>query len=391
MSFDRSKFKATPINVLNAQREEAELRRPKGGSNIDYHRIDDGENVFRIYPAHPNENLTINPFNYPKSVSFLPLKRQKKDDKGNLIPGAFEEKRLPVFNAKVHGNLDKDIVEEYMKFAKDVAIPDFAGEDSEKFKEVWGMITGFKTGVKPSDTWMMYADKISETGNKKFGLLEIKPSVKDQMAELAAKFAAGDITSPDPFTDPDDGVCLVITKTGEGKDTRYKADLQTKKVDKLTTSFVPTPLSDDDLAVLEKATPLREMYYDSFKRSDFDKEMEGLQKLDTQLAREGYPIQVFSYDAFLDICEQISEMVPDDDEEEGSSPAKEEPAPRAEKEVGAERDPDVDEAPWDEDDAQDDKAVQADMRKELDEGKVARPSTSSIQDRLAKLKSKAGK
>lgn len=326
--FDRSKYKAASLANIKSQEAKQALVRPQNGFNTDAHEVKDGDNWFRIMPFHPDETVSqeeLSPF-VAKCVSFLKVKQPKKDENKKVIEGEFEVKQKPIFNAKVHGGYPFDLVEEYMDFAKKVAIPNFVDSDKAKEKIIWNKIAGFdqvkkEGGLKPIDTWECYA--LDRSG--KLATLSIKKTVKEQLSELAASVNK-DPNSPDPFTDPEDGIAIIITKSGTGLNTKYTVQLDKQKVDKFNFSLVPTPLTDDQLAAFDKQKSLRERFVNSYKHKDLDHQLEGLERFDKKLAEEGYPINVFAYDEFLNKVEEMFSLVPEDTSKESEGETNEEQA-----------------------------------------------------------------
>jgi len=328
--FDRSKYKAASLANIKSQESKQALVRPSNSFNSDAHEVKDGDNWFRIMPFHPDENVPqeeLSPF-VAKCVSFLKIKTPKRDENKKIIEGEFEVKQKPIFNAKVHGGYPFDLVEEYMDFAKKVAIPNFVDGDEKKEKIIWNKISGFdpvkkEGGLRPIDTWECYA--LDRSG--KLATLSIKKTVKEQLSELAASVSK-DPNSPDPYSDPEDGIAIVINKSGEGIKTKYAVSLDKKAIDKFNYALTPTPLTDDQLAAFDKQKSLRERFVNSFKRKDLDYQLEGLERFDKKLAEEGYPINVFAYDEFLNKVEEMFSLVPEDaakENEENQTELEEQP------------------------------------------------------------------
>ncbi len=334
MGFDRSKYKPASISDMQKQQTEQEQVRPTGGFNNEAHEIKPGANWFRIAPYHP-EGGGNSPFE-AKCVTFLDVKQPKKDSDKKIIEGQFEVRAKPIFNSRVHGGYEFDIVEHYMKIAKEIAIPNFT-KDKEITKRIWTKITGFdpvkkKSGIKPIDTWEAYAWDV----NGKLGTLSIKKTVKDALTQLAATSSTGnDPNTPDPFSDPEYGIAIVITKTGVNLDTKYTVAFDEKKINdgkgKITSVTEPTPLTDAQLQSLDKAKSLHERFVNSFKHKDLDYQLEGLENFDNFLKSEGYNIGVFQYSEFLDVVEKMFAAVPDDVEEapEGEEVQEEIPTPKS--------------------------------------------------------------
>lgn len=328
--FDRSKYKAASLANIKSQESKQALVRPQNGFNSDAHEIKDGDNWFRVMPFHPDENVPqedLSPF-VAKCVTFLKVKQPKRGEDKKVIEGEFEVKQKPIFNAKVHGGYPFDLVEEYMDFAKKVAIPNFTEGNKDKEKIIWNKISGFdkvkkEGGLKPIDTWECYA--LDRSG--KLATLSIKKTVKEQMSELAASLST-DPNSPDPFTDPEDGIAIIINKSGEGINTKYVTRLDRKIVDKFNQPLTPTPLTDEQMMAFDKQKSLRERFVNSYKRKDLDYQLEGLERFDKKLAEEGYAINVFAYDEFLNKVEEMFSLVPEDTGKENEAEPEEQEQPK---------------------------------------------------------------
>lgn len=401
--FDRSRLKGTSLATLKQKEQEHEAKRPSNDFERNYLKIDDGDNTFRFFPFHPDGGGSS--YSEAKCVSFLSVKTEKRDDNGKGT-GEFEVKRRPVFNGKVHGNLPKDLVEEYLRIAKDIAIPNFT-DDEKKQKAIWGKITG-QDGIKPIDTWVVYAAK-REGGVYKTGLLELKKSITPQLRDLAAQLTT-DVQSPDPFSDPDEGICVIINKSGKKLDTEYKATLENEVVKKegsgrLSTEYIYTPLTDQQIEEWIKKDSLYKMYVNVFKKRDLELQLDGLVRFDAELKASGYPIAVTEYSEFADIAEELFNLVAEDDQKEEKKEEKKEvekpslapkksikptlnpapkvenkPLPKVSKPVVAQPEPE------EEEEVQEDDLPAVEERKTVSNSAPA-PST---EDRLAKFKSRLG-
>lgn len=309
MGFDRSKYKAASLSDIKSQEDRQQAIRPSKQFNGDNHDIDGGDNWFRLAPFHPDKGGS-SPF-VAKCVSFLEVKVPKRDDNKQVIEGQFEQKQKPIFNSKVHGGVDVDLVEEYMRVAKDLAIPSFT-DDKEVQKAIWKQITDYdnvkkRSGLKPKDSWECYAwNRAGKLATLGFG-----STVKNQLNALAANLSQ-DPQSPDPYTDPEDGIAIIINKTGEQLTTKYTVRLDSRMVDKFNSQLIPTPLTDDQMQIFDKTKSLHERFVNSFKRKDLDYQIEGLQNFDKRLKADGYDISVFQYDEFLDIIEALYEAFPEE-------------------------------------------------------------------------------
>lgn len=315
--FDRSKFKPTPMAELKKQDSEHETKRPSGGGDrVGYLAVKPGDNKFRFFPCHPEGGGKT--YSEAKCVTFLSVERQAYDDNNKPIEGKKEFKRTPIFNSKVHGDLPIDLVEEYLKVAKNKAIPAYT-DDQKHRDRIWAHLTGMN-GVKPGDSWVVYASKFEGGAWSPVGILELKKSIKTQLQDLAIEFVGNDPVSPDPFTDPDQGIAVIINKTGEGLKTEYKVSLE-KRRNGMNMEFIPTPLTDEQLEAFSKLEPLYKTYVKSFKRSDLESQIEGLMNFEQELAskelkdKEGTlfraNIGVFQYDEFQTAMDQLLDLVPE--------------------------------------------------------------------------------
>jgi len=305
MSDRRSLLKATPVSVLKDQ--EQEHRKLLGISDRPgFLTISVGENRFRIFPKHPESKSWV----YLKAVHWIPGEVRDKD--GNVK----EVKNLPVFNSRVHAGTSKDIVEEYVEFVKKL----FKDElPPDKFAEKLAPLTDWKKGVGIQSSWVCYAKKMNPDGSGEIGRLELTPGTKEKMNALSAIESSNEPIVTDPFTDPDDGVCVIITYNPEAKDAKgnkdmknfYSVSLEKKKVDRFTTQLIPTPLTDKDVEEFFKLEPLEKLYRNCYTRKDFQKAVTGLQIIDE---REKYGI--FQCTEFLEIVEEMSKLYPEGEDEE---------------------------------------------------------------------------
>lgn len=297
MAFDRSKFGATSVQAIKKQEETQEKLRPSnrnsGGGDINYIKLEAGDNIVRIYPFHPDKGGEV--FAEAKTVSFLSIEVPKKDENGKEIEGQTEVKRKPIFNARVHGVDDAgdplgiDLVETYLGLLKE-DLQERYKDDEKEFKKKWGIATGFKSddSLKPQDSWVMYASKFDEETNSwgKLGLLEVKSSIRNGLNDLAADLGEGDneAMSVEPFTDPDNGYAVVIVKNPDAQPADYYKvkpyETTVKKGSRITKEIVPVELSDEDLEQLSEKKSLFEMYRNQYTQSDFEKQWEGLERFD---------------------------------------------------------------------------------------------------------------
>lgn len=292
MGFNRNKFKATTTSTLKSQEKKIGGMIKTGKKDRpDYLSIENGPNKFRIFPGHPETESFI----YPRTVHWLPRKFKDRDTNETTI------KNAPVFNSRVHGNTEKDIVEEYYRFAIESLTEQIQDEEELKAK-VDGILSHWKQGILPKTNWVCYAKKM-EKGSSKFGLLEITQGTKEKLNEIAIVEDTDEVIETDPFSDPDSGKAIIITKDDTAKDAKdyYKVTLEFRG---------DYSLNDDELEHLLEQKSLQEMYINSYSRKDFEIALEGLQIYDNK-----HKLKIFDDPQWLDIVEEIDSYYPESDEE----------------------------------------------------------------------------
>lgn len=296
MAFNRNQFKATQASALKEQ--EQSVNDMLYQKNRKYLRIEDGTNKIRFFPAHPGTSNFI----YPKVVSWIPILVEKKDDKGNVIK---EIMKKPIFNSRVHGKTKKDLVEEYLKFVT-LRITEEIQDETERNKKLFP-VNNFKGkyNLTNRSSWVAYVKKVNGDNSSDFGLIELTVGIKSQMNTIANINDEDAPIAVDPFSHPDNGKQLKIYKNPKAEDK--------KKIYTCTLLWQPeydSPLSDKELEEFMKFDSLESLFVNSFKRSDFEKQLEGLQIIDQECN-----FNIFSDDAWLDIVEEINGYYPEEAEE----------------------------------------------------------------------------
>ena len=129
MAFDRSKFTAPKLETNKKVSDDVNKTMRVNNSNRgDYLTIDEGINVFRLFPPHNPDEPTFQ----PTVVYWLDCRVPKQDAEGNPIEGEFEWKRRPIFDSRIHGNTQKDIIDEYIKFTRNAIFTNNSSEDAKK-------------------------------------------------------------------------------------------------------------------------------------------------------------------------------------------------------------------------------------------------------------------
>lgn len=331
MALDRSKFKATSVAATVQKDAELSSSLGRNGDRVDYLKWNNGSNLVRIYPPHPEEDGGSDVFAEAKVTVWLPMMVAQKDANHQemLDPKTrrpiMKEGAKSVFNSRIHGGTPKDLVEEYIAFSRERLTEDLkVCQDAkskafieDKLEAITGNFMKKVQGLKYKQAWVMYVDHIVG-GVPKFGMVEVGPAIKDRLNSIAASTDTGnDPLATDPFTDIETGRAIIVTYDKEAKQAKdyYKVELDNAientiingKTYPLPRMF---PLSDEQLEKFMKAAPLAKKFRNVFKRRDFELQMEGLEFFDSK-----NQIGTFEDQTWLGICEEISAYYPEDNDE----------------------------------------------------------------------------
>lgn len=332
MAFDRSKFKAAKLesNKQVADQAESTLRQSLGGTRGDYHKIDEGTNYFRIMPPHSPED----PSWQPKVVTWLEVLIEETDADKNPT-GKTERRGRPIFDSRVHGGTAKDIIDQYILFVKKKVYEEEQDQESAKKRlfPIFGYRDGkgtWHSGILPSSSFVAYATK-GEISAGNLGRLELYKADKDKIEELNIDEGSDDPILTDSFSDPDEGVELVIILSKNDKN-KYEKVLKKRepnlkglkgqeKLAGLEAFEESQRVPDEVLKKLSEMDSLKSMFKDAYKRHDYERSVEALQYLD-----EKHGFGVFQIDEFLDVVEEIDKYFPEEAAETvEEAPAKEKP------------------------------------------------------------------
>ena len=304
----RSQLKATPIKKLKKRVDED--NEIIGAQSNEYLNLEDGKTLkIRIFPAHPG----VEDFYIPKKCYWLTVAGNDGDPR-----------RTTVLDSKVHGGTKFDLVEEYVKFAKKKW-----AKDADKLDALTG--TGQnQDSLNPSYTWMCYADLVTADGELRAKLWEFKKTVRDAMNKLAFSEDEDEPIEVDPFTDPDEGLPILVTynkKPNRKKGENYYEVSFPKKV-------TARPLTDEEIEYFMTLKPLTEVL-PKYGMRDFERALEGLQNFD-----EEHEMELFEDDAWLEKVEEIKAQYDGDEEEDDDKPAKKKTSKKVTKKVVEEEDED---------------------------------------------------
>jgi len=317
MTFDRGKFKGAKLSAnKDSQKSAQENNKSFGGGNnsrAGFLTIEDGKNVFRILPPHPED--TIGAAYLPKRVAML--KCEVPVWKDGEQTDQTEIKNKNIFIGTQHGGLPKDPIELYIEYVRKRASDEI--QDKEEKQKFLSPITGWRGkdgkwnwGISPKTSFVAYAIKDGVLGR-----LELYESMVKDMDRLAISEAAEDVMEVDPFSDPNEGCELIITKQKEtdkqGKETNKweyivtKGEPSRQKRESWDDYFERTAVSDAHLEELIKQEPLSKIQgKDVYTKRDWNFALDGLLRFD-QENKYG----IFDNDDFLEELQEIEKLVPE--------------------------------------------------------------------------------
>ena len=308
----RSQLKATSIKRLQKQIDEDNAM-VGAQSSTEYLNLEDGKTVkIRIFPGHPG----VQDFYVAKKCYWL-----------SFVGDDGETHRGTVLDSKVHGGTKFDVVEEYVKWAKKKI-----GGDADKLEALVG--NGPKSNsLNPQYSWLCYADKINGDDQLRAKIWEFKKMVRDAMNKLAFSEDEDEVIEVDPFTDPDEGLPIMVT---------YRKNPNKKKGENFYEVAFPKkvsarPLTDEEIEYFMTLKPLNEIL-SKYGMKDFERALEGLQNFD-----EENEIGLFDDDDWIEHLEEIKAQYDSDDSEEDSAPKKKTAVKKAVKKAYAKSEEDEEE------------------------------------------------
>lgn len=339
----RSQLKATSIKRLQKRIDEDNAM-VGAQSSAEYLNLEDGKTIkIRIFPAHPGQE----DFYVARKCYWM-----------SFVGDDGEQHRGTVLDSRVHGGTKYDVVEEYVKYAKKKV-----GNDADKLEALTG--SGPKSNsLNPQYSWLCYADKINGDDQLRAKLWEFKKMVRDAMNKLAFSEDEDEVIEVDPFTDPDEGLPIMVT---------YRKNPNKKKGENFYEVAFPKkvsarPLTDEEIEYFMSLKPLGEVI-NRYGMRDFERALEGLQNFDTE-----NEIDLFDDEDWLEHLEEIKAQYDTEDDSDDSKPAKKttkkvvkkaEPETEDEEEDSEEEDDEEDESD-EEDDEEESDEEEGDEFDELD-------------------------
>ena len=287
----RSQLKATSIKRLQKQIDEDNAM-VGAQSSAEYLNLEDGKTIkIRIFPCHPGQE----DFYVARKCYWM-----------SFVGDDGEQHRGTVLDSRVHGGTKYDVVEEYVKYAKKKV-----GNDADKLEALTG--SGPKSNsLNPQYSWLCYADKSNGDDQLRARLWEFKKMVRDAINKLAFSEDEDEVIEVDPFTDPDQGLPIMVT---------YRKNPNKKKGENFYEVSFPKkvsarPLTDEEIEYFMTLKPLSEVI-NRYGMRDFERALEGLQNFDTE-----NEIDLFEDEDWLEHLEEIKAQYDAEEDSEDSKPAK---------------------------------------------------------------------
>lgn len=304
-NFDRDRFRAAPLSTVTSTVQETKKYDTYFGSSKEFASFwknVDGVKVKRVLPAHePGDSPYV-----PMLTTMLKCEVEDKNSEGQVIGKKIANKKI--FIATLHGGLPFDITEEYIKRVYEQAEQIQDKNDKARFLNP---ITGYRMGgangtwvpgIRPQLEYVYYA-----LIDGKIWRDSLKPKQMEALNKESADLCAqNDTAAVDMFSDPSTGLPI---QWSQGKDDNGKKDTTIKSLPlKMGQSwddyFEKNAVPDKILEDLLKLPSLQELYVDSYKKRDFDLELEGLKRFDKENV-----YNIFAQEDFLDLVEQMANLV----------------------------------------------------------------------------------
>jgi hypothetical protein len=330
MSSAYDRFKPTALNdIKERQKEVSQMTNEYDNDNTQLFKRkrvkETGIYEIRMFPAHPGKDSNSIE---PKVIFFVPSKRKKKDDNGNFVKDSkgqeiWEDSVRAVFDAKVHGESQYDLVDSYISLAKKQA--DAIYTDNEPGKKDYLMpITGnsfqggtFK-GLNAIRSFVFYGNLRTKKGDEiisEFYEFEISKAIQKGIYNTAAVENSNDPLGTDAcFTDPIDGRPIkIIVDTVAGKlnsSDYYKVSIvnETEKMEvngRLQNVLKSYPIEEETLVWFEETIPSLSSYRTTFKRSDLELQLKGLELFDAE-----HKFNILNSDEFKQVWNYLDNKFP---------------------------------------------------------------------------------
>lgn len=295
-SFNRDRFRATPLSTVNSTVTETKQYDTFYGGNSDYapfFKNVEGVTVKRVLPAHePGDSPYV-----PMMTSMLECEVEDRKD-GVVIGKKIAKKKI--FIATLHAGSKYDIIDEYIKRVYALAEQ---YQDKDERSRFLNPITGYRmgkqwvSGIRPQLEYVYYA-----LINGQIYRDSLKPKQMEALNKESAEMCAQDDTAAiDIFSDPTTGYPIQWSreKDENGKTVEVLKALPLPRTMSWDQYFEKYAVPDKVLEDLLKLPSLKSLYVGSYRKKDFEYALDGLKRFDQN---NGY--NIFADEDYLDYIEK---------------------------------------------------------------------------------------
>lgn len=295
-SFNRDRFRATPLSTVNSTVTETKQYDTFYGGNSDYapfFKNVEGVTVKRVLPAHePGDSPYV-----PMMTSMLECEVEDKKD-GVVIGKKIAKKKI--FIATLHAGSKYDIIDEYIKRVYALAEQ---YQDKDERSRFLNPVTGYRmgkqwvSGIRPQLEYVYYA-----LINGQIYRDSLKPKQMEALNKESAEMCAQDDTAAiDIFSDPTTGYPIQWSreKDENGKTVEVLKALPLPRTMSWDQYFEKYAVPDRVLEDLLKLPSLKSLYVGSYRKKDFEYALDGLKRFDQN---NGY--NIFADEDYLDYIEK---------------------------------------------------------------------------------------
>lgn len=327
-SFNRDRFRATPLSTVNSTVTETKQYDTYYGGSSDYapfFKNVEGVTIKRVLPAHePGDSPYV-----PMMTSMLECEVEDRKD-GVVIGKKIAKKKI--FIATLHAGSKYDIIDEYIKRVYALAEQ---YQDKDERSRFLNPITGYRmgkqwvSGIRPQLEYVYYA-----LINGQIYRDSLKPKQMETLNKESAEMCAQDDTAAiDIFSDPTTGYPIQWSreKDENGKTVEALKALPLPRTMSWDQYFEKYAVPDKVLEDLLKLPSLKSLYVGSYRKKDFEYALDGLKRFD-----QNNNYNIFADEDYLDYIEKAeAELSKKWGSEEESSPAPQPKAAASQEEVSA--------------------------------------------------------
>lgn len=295
-SFNRNRFRATPLSTVYSTVIETKQYDTFYGGNSDYapfFKNVEGVTVKRVLPAH---ELGDSPY-VPMMTSMLECEVEDRKD-GVVIGKKIVKKKILI--ATLHARSKYDIIDEYIKRVYALAEQ---YQDKDERSRFLNPITGYRmgkqwvSGIRPQLEYIYYA-----LINGQIYRDSLKPKQMEALNKESAEMCAQDDTAAiDIFSNPTTGYPIQWSreKDENGKTVEVLKALPLPRTMSWDQYFEKYAVPDKVLEDLLKFPSLKSLYVGSYRKKDFEYALDGLKRFDQN---NGY--NIFADEDYLDYIER---------------------------------------------------------------------------------------